>query len=83
MVNNHYSLASRGIKHALKPLVSYISFFWYLGTSWGKEPEKAGWNSKKEISTSYFLSLFLANHLHLGKGPIVFNEISASATYGN
>ncbi len=82
MVTDLFSLKSRGIKHALKPIVSYVSFFWYLSTRWGKEPEKAGWNSKKEISSSYFWSIFLANHLHLGKGPILLNEISASATYG-
>jgi hypothetical protein len=74
IVNNLYSIASRGIKQALKPFESYVSFF-------GKKPEKAGWNSKKEISPSYFWSIFLPNNLLLGRGPILLNEISASATY--
>jgi hypothetical protein len=42
IVNNIYSNASRGIKQALKPFESYVSFFGYLVTHWGEKPEKAG-----------------------------------------
>jgi hypothetical protein len=62
-------------------VISHFSDIWALVGE--KSQKKLGEIQKKKFHPVISGAFFLANHLHLDNGPILLNEISASATYVN